>query len=46
MCQIVSSVKLVEMHTKHSLRGMGIEGFGKEPRSHKWSFIIWYVSSL
>lgn len=46
MCQIVISVKLVEKHIKHSLRGLGIVGFGKEPRSHKWSFIIWYVSSL
>lgn len=46
MCQIVISVKLVEMRIKYSLRGMGIVGFGKEPRSRKWSFILWYVSSL
>lgn len=46
VCQTVSSVQVVEVHIKDSLWGMGIEGFGKEPWSHKWSFIIWYVSSL
>lgn len=31
VCQTVISVQVEEAHIKHSLWGMGIEGFGKEP---------------